>query len=240
MSQIAVITQVPNMIDTLVKNSILKKVLERKVLKLKVINLREYGIGRHKQIDDTPFGGGGGMILKPEPLFEAIDAAINWMKDNDDIRIVLPTPIGKFWNQESAQKLSQKNKIILICGHYKGIDERVIEQYVTDQYSIGDFIMTSGEIPAMIILDSIVRLIPGALNNLESVLNDSFSHYLLDHPHYTNPREFRGECVPDILLNGNHKYIDQWRLDHRERRTMNSRPELWKKYIQIKESERKK
>lgn len=237
MNQFAVITPVPNVIDTLVQNSILKKVIERKVLSLKIINLRQYGLGKHKQIDDTPFGGGGGMVLKPEPLFNAIDVAINWMKDNEDIRVVLPSPVGKNWNQNSAQKLSKKNKIILICGHYKGIDERVVEQYVTDQYSIGDFIMTSGEIPAMMIMDSIVRLIPGALNNLQSVLNDSFSHNLLDHPHYTNPREFREKYVPDILLSGNHRNIDKWRLDHRERRTMNYRPDLWGKYIKIKESE---
>jgi len=237
LNQFAVITPVPNVIDILIQNSIIKKVIERKVLSLKIINLRQYGLGKHKQIDDTPFGGGGGMILKPEPLFNAIDVAINWMKDNEDIRVVLPSPVGKNWNQNSAQKLSKKNKIILICGHYKGIDERVVEQYVTDQYSIGDFIMTSGEIPAMMIMDSIVRLIPGALNNLQSVLNDSFSHHLLDHPHYTNPREFREKYVPDILLSGNHRNIDKWRLDHRERRTMNYRPDLWGKYLKIKESE---
>ena len=237
MNQFAVITPVPNVIETLIQNSILKKGIERKVFNLKIINLREYGIGKHKQIDDAPFGGGGGMILKPEPLFNAIDFAINSMKGNEDIRVVLPAPGGKNWNQKSAEKLSRKNKIILICGHYKGIDERVIEQYVTDQYSIGDFIMTNGEIPAMIIMDSIVRLIPGTLNNLQSVLNDTFSYNLLDHPHYTSPREYKDKFVPDILLSGNHRGIDQWRLNHRERRTINYRPDLWDKYTKIKESE---
>ena len=239
MNQFAIITPVPEIINTFVQNSILKKIIERKVIQLNIVNLRDYGLGKHKQIDDTPFGGGGGMILKPEPLFNALDASINWMIDKNNIRVIFPSPGGEEWNQNSAKKLSRQSNIILICGHYKGIDERVIDEYVTDQYSVGDFIMTSGEIPALIIMDSIARLIPGALNNLESVLNDSFSHQLLDHPHYTNPREFRNRSVPEVLLNGNHKHIDQWRLEHRESRTVNYRPDLWGKYIKIKESESK-
>ena len=237
MNQFAIITPVPDIIDSFVQNSILKKIIDRKVIQLKIVNLRDYGLGNYKQIDDTPFGGGGGMILKPEPLFNALDATINWMNDNNNIRVIFPSPGGEKWNQNSAKKLSRQSNIILICGHYKGVDERVIDEYVTDQYSIGDFVMTSGEIPALMIMDSIARLIPGALNNLESVLNDSFSHQLLDHPHYTNPREFRKKSVPEVLLNGNHKHIEKWRLDHRESRTINYRPDLWGKYIKIKESE---
>ena len=237
MNQFAIITPAPDIIDTFIKHSILKKIIERKVIELKIINLRDYGLGKHKQIDDTPFGGGGGMIFKPEPLFDAIDASFCWMTCKDNIRVIYPAPAGEEWNQNSAKKLSVNNNIILICGHYKGIDQRVIDEYVTDQYSVGDFVMTSGEIPALIILDSISRLIPGALNNLESVLKDSFSHQLLDHPHYTNPRKFRNRSVPEVLLNGNHRHIDQWRLDHRESRTIKYRPDLWKKYIKIKESE---
>jgi len=237
LNQFAIITPVPDIIDTFVQNSILKKIIERKVIQLKIINLRDYGLGKHKQIDSVPFGGGGGMILKPEPLFNALDSSFSWMINKNNIKVIYPSPSGKEWNQNSAEKLSRNSNIILICGHYKGIDERVIDEYVTDQYSVGDFIMTSGEIPALIILDSISRLIPGALNNLKSVLNDSFSHQLLDHPHYTSPREFRNKSVPEVLLNGNHKHIDQWRLDHRESRTINYRPDLWEKYIKIKESE---
>jgi len=237
LNQFAIITPVPDIIDSFVQNSILKKIIERKMVQLKVVNLRNYGLGKYKQIDDTPFGGGGGMIIKPEPLFEAIDASISWMMNKDNIRVIYPSPVGEEWNQNSAEKLSRNNNIILICGHYKGIDERVIDEYVTDQYSVGDFVMTSGEIPALIIMDSISRLIPGALNNLESVLNDSFSHQLLDHPHYTSPRKFRNKSVPEVLLNGNHRHIDQWRLDHRKSRTVKYRPDLWEKYIKIKESE---
>ena len=237
MNQFAIITPVPDIIDSFVQNSILKKIIERKMVQIKVFNLRDFGLGKHKQIDDTPFGGGGGMIIKPEPLFDAIEASFNWMMNKDNIRVIYPSPLGKEWNHNLAEKLSKNKNIILICGHYKGIDERVIDEYVTDQYSVGDFVMTSGEIPALIIMDSISRLIPGALNNLESVLNDSFSHQLLDHPHYTSPRKFRNKSVPGVLLNGNHRHIDQWRLDHRESRTIKYRPDLWEKYIKIKESE---
>ncbi len=236
MKQFAIITPVPKIIDTFVQNTILKKIIDRKVFELKIVNLRDYGLGKYKQIDDTPFGGGGGMILKPEPLFNALDATVKWMNDNN-IKVIFPSPVGKEWNQNSAEKFSRESNIILICGRYKGVDERVIDEYVTDQYSVGNFVMTGGEIPALIIMDSIARLIPGALNNIESILNDSFSHQLLDHPHYTNPREFRKRSVPEVLLNGNHKHIDQWRLEHRESRTINYRPDLWEKYIKVKESE---
>ncbi len=237
MNQFAIITPVPKIIDTYVQNSIMKKIIERKVIALKIFNLRDYGIGKHKQIDDSPFGGGGGMIFKPEPLFEALDASLNWMISKNNIRVIYPSPAGEEWDQASAERLSQNSHIILICGHYKGIDERVIDEYVTDQYSVGDFVMTSGEIPALIIMDSISRLIPGATNNLESVLSDSFSHHLLDHPHYTSPRKYRNRSVPKVLLSGNHHHIDKWRLNHRENRTMKYRPDLWEKYIKIKESE---
>ena len=239
MNQFAIITPVPDIINTFVQNSILKKIIERKVIQLKIVNLRDYGLGKHNQIDDTPFGGGGGMIFKPEPLFDAIDASFSWMFNKNNIRVIYPSPGGKEWNQNSAEKLSRNSNIILICGHYKGIDERVIDEYVTDQFSVGDFVMTSGEIPALIILDSVSRLIPGALNNLESVLNDSFSHQLLDHPHYTNPRKFRSKSVPEVLLNGNHRHIDQWRQEYRESRTIKFRPDLWEIYKKIKESENK-
>ena len=237
MNQFAIITPVPKIIDTYVQNSIMKKIIERKVIALKIFNLRDYGLGKHKQIDDSPFGGGGGMIFKPEPLFEALDASLNWMISKNNIRVIYPSPAGEEWDQASAERLSQNSHIILICGHYKGIDERVIDEYVTDQYSVGDFVMTSGEIPALIIMDSISRLIPGATNNLESVLSDSFSHHLLDHPHYTSPRKYRNRSVPKVLLSGNHHHIDKWRLNHRENRTMKYRPDLWEKYIKIKESE---
>ena len=239
MNQIAIISSLPKIIETLIEESILKKAVERNVLKLKTFNLREYGLGKKKQIDDAPFGGGGGMVLMPEPLFNAIEDAISWMQYKDMIKVILPSPSGKKWDQVFAEKFSKKKSIILICGRYKGLDERVIKKYVTDQFSIGDFIMTSGEIPSMLMIDSIARLIPGALNNLDSVLNDSFSHQLLDHPHYTQPRMHRKIAVPNVLLSGNHKLIDEWRNDHRKKRTNIFRPDLWEKYIKKKKLENK-
>ena len=237
MNQFAIITPVPKIIDTFIENSILKKIIDRKVLEIRTFNLRDYGIGNYKKIDDTPYGGGGGMILRPEPLSRSIDVAMNWIKNKENIRVVLPTPGGQKWDQSSAEKLSTKKNVILLCGHYKGIDERVIDEYVTDQFSIGDYVLTCGEIPALTIIDSVARLIPGALNNQDSALKDSFSYSLLDHPHYTNPRKYRKRSVPEILLKGNHKKIDKWRLEFRKNRTINYRPDLWEKFIKVKESE---
>ena len=237
MNQIAIITPVPKLIDAFVNNSILRKIIDRKVLEIKIFNLRDFGIGKYKQIDDTPYGGGGGMILKPEPLFRAIEFAMNWIKIKERIRVILTAPGGQKWDQCTAKQLSKKKNIIFLCGHYKGVDERVIDEYVTDQFSIGDYVLTCGEIPVMAIIDSVSRLIPGALNNQDSVLKDSFSYNLLDHPHYTNPREYRKRGVPNVLLNGNHRKIDQWRMEFRKTRTINYRPDLWEKFINVKESE---
>jgi len=239
LNQFAVITPVPNVIDILIKNSILRKAIENGIIDFRTIDLRRYGIGNYKQIDHTPFGGGNGMVMMAEPLFNAIDDVMFWMNKGEDIRVIYPSPQGITWDQKAAQELSLQKKVILICGHYKGIDERVIKKYVTDEYSIGDFVMTCGEIPAMVILDSIIRLIPGTLNNLESALTDTFSNDLLDHPHYTKPRIFRTMNVPDILLGGNHEKIESWRKEKREIRTKNKRPDIWEKYVKLKEMENK-
>ena len=161
MKQIAVITPVPDVINTLIENSMLRKSIENEAVKFHVVNLRDYGKGSYRQVDDAPFGGGGGMVMMAEPLSKAIDDTISIIGFSEDIRIVYPSAQGERWGQGSAEYLSSKDKIIVICGHYKGIDERVIEKYVTDEFSIGDFVMTSGEIPAMVMLDSVIRLVPG-------------------------------------------------------------------------------
>jgi len=236
--QIAVITPVPDVIDTLIQNSMLRKAVEKRVVKLHTVNIREFGIGNYRQIDDTPFGGGSGMVMMAEPLFKALDKATDLVGGTDNIRVVYPSPQGKTWDQKFAEDMSKQQKIIMICGHYKGIDERVIEKYVTDEYSIGDFVMTSGEIPAMVMLDSIVRLVPGTLNTLDSALSDTFTQGLLDHPHYTQPRMVEEMPVPEILLGGHHEKIESWRQDQRERRTKDKRPDLWIKYTKMKESEK--
>jgi len=230
LNQIAIITSKPRFINSYIENSILKKAWERKAVSFHIIDLREFGIGNYQQIDDKPYGGGKGMILMSEPLFNAIDHAISLMGKSNDIKIIYPNPSGKKWDQKVAKKVSRFSKSILICGHYKGIDQRVIDKYVTHEYSLGDFVMTSGEIPVMVMIDSSVRLISGALNSPESADTDSFTHDLLDHPHYTHPRQINGLNVPDVLLSGHHNNILKWRLKKREFSTEKKRNDLWALY----------
>lgn len=237
MIQIAVITPVPEVIDTLIQNSILRKAVEKNVVEFHLINLRDFGKGNYRQIDDSPFGGGSGMVLMAEPIFKAIEYAMELVGGPEDVRVIYPSPQGKTWDQRTAEETSQQKKFIVICGHYKGIDERVIEKFVTHEYSLGDFVMTGGEIPAMVMLDSAVRLIPGTLNTLDSALTDSFSQDLLDHPHYTQPREIDGLEVPKVLLGGHHANIEAWRQEKREERTKEKRPDLWEKFEKLNESE---
>ena len=237
MKKVAVITPVPDVINILIENSMLRKSIDNQVAQIHVVDLREFGVGNYRQIDDTPFGGGSGMVMMAEPLINAIENAMDLVGRSEEVKVLYPSPQGDLWNQSSAEGLSKWENIIIICGHYKGIDERVIEKYVTDEYSIGDFIMTSGEIPAMIMLDSALRLVPGTLNNIDSALSDTFTLGLLDHPHYTQPRIVDGKPVPDVLISGHHEKISSWRQDQREKRTKEKRFDLWKKYTKIRESE---
>ncbi|MDP6400796.1 MAG: tRNA (guanosine(37)-N1)-methyltransferase TrmD [Candidatus Marinimicrobia bacterium] len=238
MNQIAVITPVPDVIDTLITNSILRKAVERNAVKFHIVNLRQFGRGNYRQIDDTPFGGGSGMVMMAEPLIKAIEQTMDLIGGSEDVQVIYPSPQGETWCQTAANQTSKVKKLIVICGHYKGIDERVIDRYSICEYSLGDFVITSGEIPAMVMVDSAVRLIPGALNTLDSALTDTFTHDLLDHPHYTQPREIEGLRVPDVLLSGHHKEIETWKQGQREKRTKERRPDLWKTYKEkLKESE---
>ena len=238
MKKIAVITPVPHVIEILIENSMLRKAISNKVAEFSIIDLRNFGIGNYRQIDDSPYGGGSGMVMMAEPLIKAIDNALEYVGIGEEVKIIYPSPQGSLWSQDTAEDLSKWDRIIVICGHYKGIDERIIKKYVTNQYSIGDFIMTSGEIPAMIMLDSALRLVPGTLNNIESALTDTFTLGLLDYPHYTQPRIVQEMSVPDVLISGHHKKIDTWRKNQREKRTQNKRPDLWKKYLQKTELEK--
>ena len=231
MKKIAIITPVPEMVHAIIEQSMLRKAASEKVAEYNVFDLREFGKGNYRQIDDTPFGGGSGMVMMAEPLMAAIEFAMEWMGDND-VRIVCPSPQGKTWNHKSAETFSDHEKTIFICGHYKGIDQRVIEKYVTDEFSIGDFVVTSGEIPAMIMIDSMVRLIPGVLNSRESAETDTFYGDLLDNPYFTKPRKVDGMPVPEVLLNGHHKEIEDWRLSQREFITKEKRPDLWRRYLE--------
>lgn len=238
MNQIAVITPVPDVIDTFITNSILRKAVERNAVKFHIVNLRQFGRGNYRQIDDTPFGGGGGMVMMAEPLIKAMEYTMDLIGGSEEVQVIYPSPQGETWSQKAANQTSKVKKLIVICGHYKGVDERVIDRYGIREYSLGDFVITSGEIPAMVMVDSAVRLIPGALNTLDSALTDTFTHDLLDHPHYTQPREIEGLRVPDVLLSGHHKEIETWKQGQREKRTKERRPDLWKIYKEkLKESE---
>lgn len=239
MKQIVIITPVPDTIDSLIANSMLRQAVERNVVEFKVVNLRDFTKGNHRQVDDGPFGGGDGMVMMAEPLFKAIDYSLEHL-DSDDVRVVYPSPQGNQWTHELAIENSHVDNLIFICGHYKGIDERVMEKYVTHEYSIGDFVVTAGELPAMMMIDSIVRLIPGVLNKYNSAMSDTFAADLLDAPYYTRPREIENMKVPDVLFEGHHKKIDEWRNVQRKKRTKAKRPDIWKKYLEKSDLTEKK
>ena len=231
MLNVFILTPFPDLVQIITKNSILGRAQKKGLVSYRIYNLFDYSDPPHNRIDDYPFGGGKGMILKPEPIFRIIKEIKANNGENEKYRIIFPTPDGKQYNQKKASKFSKCDNIIFICGHYKGIDERVRLKLVTDEISIGDFVLTGGELPSMIILDSVIRLIPGALNSFESAKNDSFMDQLLDHPHYTRPEKYKELQVPNVLLSGNHQKIDEWRKNKREEKTKNIRPDLWNKYI---------
>ena len=205
--KIIIITPVPELIQSFLSHTMARKAIELDIVDLQIFNLRDYSNGKYRQIDDTPFGGGPGMVMMAKPLFKALDDAIDKLDGIEGLNVLFPSPQGKIWNQKIAQDYTKVEKLIVICGHYKGIDQRVIDKYVTDEYSIGDFVMSCGEIPAMMMIDSIVRLQPGVLNDSESSKTDTFSSELLDTPFYTQPREIKGMRVPKVLLSGNHGLI---------------------------------
>jgi tRNA (guanine37-N1)-methyltransferase len=206
---IQIITLFPEMFDGVLNTSMLWKAQEKNLIEYKLINLRNFGIGPRKQVDDTPYGGGDGMVLKPEPLFAAVELA---KKTNPDARVLLMTPRGELFDQEMAREFSAtETGLIIICGRYEGYDER-ITSLVDKQISIGQFVLTGGELPAMVIIDAVTRLIPGVLGGETSAINESFSEAdSLEHPQYTRPEEFRGLKVPDVLLSGHHAEIENWR-----------------------------
>jgi tRNA (guanine37-N1)-methyltransferase len=232
LKQIVIITPVPEIIESILTNTILRQATDREIVEFQIVNLRDFAEGNYRQIDDAPFGGGSGMVMMAEPLLKATEYALKQLGNSDDIRVIYPTPQGKQWTQEDAFENSEVDKLIFINGHYKGIDERVNELVITHEYSIGDYVVTCGELPTMVMIDGIVRLIPGVLNTYESALSDSITSPLLDAPHYTRPREIKGLKVPDVLLGGNHADIEEWRKLKSEERTKSRRPDLWKKYLE--------
>lgn len=221
--QIDIITVVPGLLDGPFSHSILKRAAEKELLKVNIINLRNYTSYARAQVDDYPFGGGAGMVLMAEPLVNAIEA-LQQKTQYDEI--IFLTPDGEIFNQQMANSLSLKKNLLLICGHYKGIDHRVRDHFITKEISIGNYVLSGGELAAAVLTDAIVRLIPGVLNDESSALSDSFQDNLLAPPVYTRPEVFRNWKVPEVLLSGNHKLIDEWRHNQSMQRTQNLRPDL--------------
>ena len=209
MMRIDILTAVPDLIESPLQTSIIKRAQDKWKLSLFIHNLRDYAYNKHKQIDDKPFGGGPGMVLKPEPFFECIEL-LQSQRNYD--RIILTTPKGRIFNQKIANDVSLSENIIVIAGHYKEIDDRVRQKFATDEISIGNYVLTGGELPALIIVDAVVRLIPGVLNDSEAALDDSFQDgEVVEAPYFTRPAEYRGMKVPEILLSGNEKEINKWK-----------------------------
>lgn len=257
--RIDVLTLFPEMFDGVFGASILGKARDKGIVQLSAVNFRQYSTNKHGQVDDTPYGGGGGMVLKPEPIFDAVedllrkreaetalsDPADQALESEPNFneaggltaveqrgssaarpRIVLLCPQGETFTQQKAEEFAREEHLIFICGHYEGYDERIRTGLVTDEISIGDYVLTGGELPAMVMIDSTVRLLPGVLGNENSAVTDSFSTGLLEYPHYTRPTEYRGMKVPDILLSGHHANIEAWRRRESLRRTLERRPDL--------------
>ncbi len=223
MIKIDIITLFPDMFKGPFDMSMMWKAQEKQLARINLIDLREFGLGARRTVDDTPYGGGDGMVLKPEPVVAAIEAA---RAENPGARVVVLTPSGHKYDQATAQKFSELPGLILLAGHYEGFDERIMS-YVDDAYSIGDYVLTGGELPAMVLVDSIVRLIPGVLGGEQSAHDESFSEPgLLEYPHYTRPQEFRGESVPEVLQNGHHAQIQAWRRERALEKTKRYRPDL--------------
>ncbi len=219
--KIDVLTLFPGMFAGPLDESIIKRARNKGILELGIHNLRDYTHDRHNTVDDKPFGGGPGMLLKPEPIFEAVEHLAG-----DQTRVVLMTPGGRTFRQEIAREFAGYPHLLLVCGSYEGFDERVREHLADDEISIGDFVLTNGALPAMVIVDAVARLLPGALGDDQSSHEESFSHGLLEYPQYTRPAEFRGWKVPEILLNGHHAKITKWRAEQAHLRTLEKRPDL--------------
>ena len=228
MMQIDVLTLFPGMFAGVFGESILKKAQEKSAVNLQVVNFRDFADNKHKTVDDYPYGGGAGMVLKPQPIFDAVAALKDKAKTNRT-RVVLLCPQGEQHTQKKAEELSREDHLIFICGHYEGYDERIRTELVTDEISIGDYVLTGGELAAMVVIDSVARLLPEVLGNAESHQQDSYSTGLLEHPHYTRPVDFRGLKVPEILISGNHKLIEEWRMKEALKRTFARRPDLFEK-----------
>lgn len=221
--RIDVISVIPGFFDSPLDNGLLSIARKKQHADIHIHNLHDYGLGRYKQVDDSPFGGGAGMVLRPEPVFSCIEA-LKAEREYDEV--IFLTPDGKLFEQSQANRLSRMQNLIILCGHYKAVDERIRQNLITMEISIGDVVVSGGEIPALLLMDAVVRVIPGVLGDSESALSDSFQTGLLDCAYYTRPAEFRGMKVPEVLMSGHHSRIEQWRSDNALERTRKRRPDL--------------
>ena len=221
MFEIDIVTIFPAFFKGPLEESLIKKAREKRLIDIRVHDLRRFTHDKHKTVDDKPFGGGPGMLLKPEPIFEAVE---NLARENT--RVILLGPQGRVFNQNIARELTQEKHLLFVCGSYEGFDERVREALADDELSIGDYVLTNGALPAMVIIDAVTRLLPGVLGDDESSRDESFSQGLLEYPQYTRPADFRGMKVPEVLLSGNHTEIEKWRREQARQRTQERRPDL--------------
>ncbi|WP_027339986.1 tRNA (guanosine(37)-N1)-methyltransferase TrmD [Halonatronum saccharophilum] len=226
-----ILTLFPEMFDSVLGASILNKARERELISINKVDIRDYTKDKHNQADDYPYGGGAGMVMKPEPIFEAVDD----LKIEEGTPLIFLTPQGKTLDQKMAKEFAKEDRLVLLCGHYEGIDQRVRDNLVTHEVSIGDYVLTGGELPAMVLIDAVSRMVPEVLGSEESAIEDSFYNGILDFPNYTRPQSYRGIEVPDILLSGNHGKIATWRRKKALEETLLRRPELLKKVQLSKE-----
>ena len=223
--KIDILTLFPEMFDAFRVSSILGRAVEKNILEIETFNIRDFAANKHKQADDYPYGGGAGMVMLPQPLSDALNHVLS-RYPGDKPKVIYLSPQGKVLTQALAGELSVEPALILLCGHYEGIDQRIIDKYVDMEISIGDYVLTGGELPAMVLVDCVTRLIPGVLGSSESILEESHSAGLLEYPQYTRPAEYEGDCVPEVLLSGNHKEINRWRRQQSLKNTLLKRPDL--------------
>ena len=232
--KIDILTLFPSAFDSFVSHSILKRAIERGLVSVTAHDLRAYTHDKHRTCDDRPFGGGPGMLLKPEPIFEAVEGLLGKSPKKKGRRFIVLDPRGRKLDQKLAEELAREKELVLLCGHYEGVDQRAVDRFATDEISIGDYVLTGGELPAMVLIDTVTRLLPGVLGSEGSKAFESFTGNLLEYPHYTRPAEYRGKRVPQVLLSGDHGAIERWRQDQAHKRTLERRPDLLKRQRRTK------